>query len=157
SIFNHILNVYRTFLFFWCCWYFWILFVYINYVLVTFCYLTVCGIGCLIHSYEVVAVKALFFCCVFFTYWCIVLNFCYIFYDFTICCYILNIYRAFLNFWCYVFFVYINYVLVAFCYLTICRIGCLIHSYEVVTIKALFFCCVCFTYWCIVLNFCYIF
>src|SRR5699024_1929617 len=138
----YILNVYGALLNFWCH----VFFIYVNYVLVTFCYLTICRIGCLIHSYEVVTIKALFFCCVCFTYWCIVLNFCYIFYYLTTCCYILNIFRALVFYLCWYFwilFIYINYVLVAFCYLTICGIGCLIHSYEVVTIKALFFCCVC--------------
>src|SRR5699024_11546327 len=97
------------------------------------------------------------FCCVFFTYWFIVLNFFYVLYLFVALPNILNIYRAFLNFWCYIFFIYINYVFVTFCYPTVCGIGCLVHSYEVITIKTLFFCCVCFTYWGIVLIFCYFF
>src|SRR5699024_12559046 len=103
------------------------------------------------------AIYALFFCCVCFTYWYIVLHFCYIFYHFTLCCFLLNIYSAFLDFYCYITLLSSDFVFVTFCYPTVCGIGCLVHSYEVITIKTLFFCCVCFTYWGIVLNFCYVF
>ena len=145
---------YRTLLFYFC-WGFWIFFIDIDYVLSAFCYFAISWIRSLVHPYEVIAIKALFICCVFFTNWRVVLDCAYIFKNFAIYSNVLNIYRTFLLYhWFWILSVDINNMLNTLSNFTISTCWACAHPAKCVAVKVLLFSSVGFTDWRVLLNVC---